>query len=208
MSRYIPPPPFHTFDPITRDPSELIPAIQSSFRGSQGVFQKLVPQSSNLCVLVDGSEPSVDSATMLFLSLMDWQDGRGAPRPLDSGQSRERLGRFPSEDGNAIEYLLANTKVDEGSSNLHDLLVKLTRGFSEGNLGDAGFSHGAGGMELLGWLDSTEVIELRKEVDRGSWKVSSDEPHDGGVQDAIRHLLVFLRAAGRRKCGLLMRRHA
>jgi hypothetical protein len=64
------------------------------------------------------------------------------------------------------------------------------------------------GIELLGWLDSADVNELRKEIERGRWMVKSDEPLDGGVQDAFRHLLVFLRSASRRKCGILMRRHS
>ncbi len=64
------------------------------------------------------------------------------------------------------------------------------------------------GIELLGWLDSADVTELRKEIEQGGWKVKSDEPLDGGVQDAVRHLLVFLRSASRRRCGILMRRHS
>ena len=45
---------------------------------------------------------------------------------------------------------------------------------------------------------------LRRELGQSR----SDEPLDGGVQDAFRHLLVFLRAAVKRKCGILMRRHS
>ena len=208
MNRYLSPPPFHTFDPIQKDPLELIPVICASMDGNHEDFQNMVGLIPGLPQMTEGEKPPLDPATILLLSLMDWQADGGAPRPLDSGQSRERLGRFPTEDGNAIEYLLSFTKEGEGNSNLHNLLAKLARGLSEDSLGESIFSQGAGGIELLGWLDEAEVTQLRNEVERGSWKVSSDEPHDGGVQDAFRHLLAFLRAAGRRHCGLLMRRHS
>ena len=79
---------------------------------------------------------------------------------------------------------------------------------SKSSIGHTGFNEGSGGIELLGWLDSSDVSDLRKEIERGGWSVRSDEPLDGGVQDAFRHLLVFLRSASKRKCGILMRRHS
>jgi len=145
---------------------------------------------------------------MLFISILDWQDDGGAPQSLDGGHSRERLGRFPSNDGNAVEYLLEFTGEGNEVSELHSLLAKLGRGLNEEILGHSGFREGSGGIELLGWLDSNDVNELRKEIERSGWLVKSDEPLDGGVQDAFRHLLVFLRSASRRKCGILMRRHS
>ena len=59
-----------------------------------------------------------------------------------------------------------------------------------------------------GWLEVSDVIDLRKEIERGGWSVKSEEPLDGGVQDAFRHLLVFLRSASKRERGILMRRHS
>ena len=208
LSRYVPPPPFHTFDPMKGDPLNLIPAIKSSMNGNHGDLIGIVGGIPGLPALSEGVGSPLDPATMLMLSLMDWQEGGAAPMPLDSGHSRERLGRFPSEDGNAIEYLLAYTKEGGGSLCLHRLLEKLGRGLCEESLGGPEFSTGAGGIELLGWIDEGEVPELRKEVERGAWSVASEEPNDGGVQDAFRHLLVILRSAGRRGCGLLMRRHS
>ena len=208
MSRYISPPAFHTFDPMRGDPQELIPAIKSSMGGEHSDLIGIVGSIPGLPSLIEGAGAPVDPATMLMLSLMDWQKGGSAPIPLDSGHSRERLGRFPSEDGNAIEYLLAYTKEGEGSHCLHRLLEKLGRGLCEESLREPEFSTGAGGIELLGWIDEDEVSELRKEVERGAWSVASEEPNDGGVQDAFRHLLVILRSASRRGCGLLMRRHS
>lgn len=208
MGKYVPPPPFYTFDPLMGDPLNLIPAIKSSMSGDHKDLIGLVGSIPGLPALIGGVESPVDPATMLMLSLMNWQEGGRAPKPLDSGHSRERLGRFPSEDGNAIEYLFAHTKEGDGSRGLHRLLEKLGRGLCESSLGESGFSNGAGGIELLGWISLGEVLELKKEVGRGAWSVASEEPHDGGVQDAFRHLLVILRSAERRGCGLLMRRHS
>ena len=208
MSRYVPPPPFHTFDPMRGDPLNLITAIKSSMSGDHEDLIGLVGSIPGLPALIEGVGSPVDPATMLMLSLMEWQEGGRAPRPLDSGHSRERLGRFPSEDGNAIEYLFAHTKEGDDSRGLHRLLEKLGRGLCEASLGEPGFSNGAGGIELLGWIGVGEVLELKKEVERGAWSVASEEPHDGGVQDVFRHLLVILRSAERRGCGLLMRRHS
>ena len=208
MSRYVPPPPFHTFDPMRGNPLNLITAIKSSMSGNHEDLIGLVGSVPGLPALIEGVGSPVDPATMLMLSLMEWQEGGRAPRPLDSGHSRERLGRFPSEDGNAIEYLFAHTKEGDDSRGLHRLLEKLGRGLCEASLGEPGFSNGAGGIELLGWIGVGEILELKKEVERGAWSVASEEPHDGGVQDAFRHLLVILRSAERRGCGLLMRRHS
>tara|TARA_Y100000588_G_scaffold80217_1_gene84105 strand:+ start:6447 stop:7070 length:624 start_codon:yes stop_codon:yes gene_type:complete len=206
MGSYIPPPAFHTFDPIRLSPDDVFGAISKSMRGEH---EDLLVSISDLrgVSLEEGSAPPVDQATLLFISVLDWQKDGSSPRPLDSGHSMERLGRFPSNDGNAIEYLLEYCGEDESGGHLHLLLSKLGRGLSEGSLGESGFSKGSGGIELLGWLDATEVSDLRKEIEKGGWSVMSREPLDGGVQDAFRHLLVFLRAAGRSKSGLLMRRH-
>ena len=157
--------------------------------------------------LEEGKEPNTDRANLLFISLILWQEDGSSPRPLDSGHSKEKLGRFPTNDGNAIEYLLENTRGEADNNFLHELLTKLCRGFTEEYLGKPGYNKGLGGIELLGWLDTQEVYDLRKEIEKGGWTVMSSEPLDGGVQDAFRHLLVYLRSAGRSKCGLLMRRH-
>lgn len=208
MGSYIRPSSFHTFDPIRLAPDSLISAINDSMTGSHEDLLGLVEGFDVLPELREGAPSPIDRATSLFISALDWQDGGGAPRALDRGHSRERLGRFPSNDGNAIEYLLEFTIEGKGESGLHSLLRKLASGLSGGGMGQSGFSEGAGGIELLGWLDSEDVRDLRKEIERGGWSVKSDEPLDGGVQDAFRHLLVFLRSASKRKCGIMMRRHS
>ena len=207
MGSYIPPSSFHTFDPIRNSPGLMVNGIIDSISGNHEELLLSTPGIEEVAGLNDGEGATLDRATLLFISVLDWQDDWSVPRSLDRGHSRERLGRFPIDDGNAIEYLLRYTKEGDGSD-LHFLLEKLCRGLNEDAFGHSGFSEGSGGIEMLGWLDGKDVSKIRREIEKGAWSVKSDEPLDGGVQDAFRHLLVFLRAAVKRKCGILMRRHS
>ena len=207
MGSYIPPSPFHTFDPIRNSPDSVVNGIISSMSGNHGELLLSAPGIEEVAGLKEREDSLLDKATLLFISVLDWQDDWSVPRSLDGGHSRERLGRFPHDDGNAIEYLLRYTKEGEGSD-LHRLLKKLCRGLNEDLFGHSGFNEGPAGIEMLGWLDGEDVSKIRREIEKGAWSVKSDEPLDGGVQDAFRHLLVFLRAAVKRKCGILMRRHS
>ena len=87
-------------------------------------------------------------------------------------------------------------------------MIKLTNGLSSENLGEEGFDRGFAGMELLGWLNHEEVKLLLKSLQSGKWVIKSNETIDGGVRDSLRHLQALLKAANRRKCGILMRRHS
>ena len=62
-------------------------------------------------------------------------------------------------------------------------------------------------MELLVWLNHEEVQLLLNSMQSGKWAIKSNETIDGGVRDSLRHLQSLLKAANRRKCGILMRRH-
>ena len=62
-------------------------------------------------------------------------------------------------------------------------------------------------MNILGFLSLEEVIEMRKMLAGRNWSVASDEPLDGGVRDAIKHLIAMLRAAERIDSGILHRAH-
>ena len=206
MSRYISPSPFHTFEPLQHDPLDLIPSIQCSQGGDHSEIKSLERVPSSILELEEGENPPIDPAMMLFLCSVAWKEDGGIPEPLDRGVSRDRIGRFPIEGGNAIEYLLNHTieKTDDG---LHDLLAKLTLGLDEEFLGEGGFSSGKGGLELCGWLDKKDVINLRRAIQKGKWAVDPSEPIDGGVADAFRHLTIILRGAEKRRCGILMRKH-
>ena len=208
MVRHLAPPAFHTFDPCRISPNSLFESIISSTRGDHESLLKKMGPSPSIPELKEGRPSNIDPANLLFITSLDWQKDGSAPVPLDRGHSRERLGRFPSNDGNAIEYLIQYIVPEDGSDVLLDLLFKLTRGLGEEAIGNTEFSQGAGGIELLGWLDIEEVNSLKVEIERGLWSVSSEEPLDGGVQDAFRHLLVILRSSIKRECGILMRRHS
>lgn len=199
--------PFHTFDPIIRNPEELIPAILLSKEGNHRKFLDLVGENLGMPELIEGIGPSLDSATILLVSLIEWQKGDRAAKPLDSGISRDRIGRFPASNGNALEYLLKYTKEEEGSS-FHNLLKLLSRRFDDYYGDYPEISSGLAGIDLLGWLNYNEILELKKQIENGLWSTDSGESLDGGVLDCTRHLLVILRSAIRRNCGILMRRHS
>tara|TARA_Y100000768_G_scaffold386257_1_gene374216 strand:- start:5220 stop:5840 length:621 start_codon:yes stop_codon:yes gene_type:complete len=201
-------PNFHTFDPIIRDPLDIIPAVLSSMGGDHEELKKESPFSTDIQNLKEGIEPTIDPATILYLSIGELDSDGRKTDPIDSSSGKERLGRFPYGDGNIVTYLLENTKQKGDMTALHDLLSKLSDGLSEDNLGELGFRHGFGGLTLLGWLNVEEVSELSSAIRSGRWKVLSEEPLDGGVDYAFRLLLAMLRTAQRRRCGVLMRRHS
>ena len=207
MGEYIPPSAFYTFDPIRYDPILLIEPILSSIGGDHTDIKKIVEHSNEIKNLVEGKESPYDHSTMLFLTTIDWKEGGGTPKPLDNGIARDRIGRFPSDSGNAIEYILEFTREKEEELLFHELLIKLTNGLSPENLGEEGFDRGFAGMELLGWINHEEVGLLLRSMQSGKWIIKSKETIDGGVRDSLRHLQTLLKAANRRKCGILMRRH-
>ena len=207
MGEYIPPSAFYTFDPIRYDPILLIEPILSSIGGDHKEIKKIVQYSNEIKNLVEGKEAPYDHSTMLFLTIMDWKEGGGSPEPLDNGIARDRIGRFPSDSGNAIEYILEFTRENEEEILFHELLIKLTNGLSPENLGEEGFNRGFAGMELLGWLNNEDVKLLLQTMQSGKWVIKSNESIDGGVRDSLRHLQTLLKAANRRGCGILMRRH-
>jgi hypothetical protein len=157
--------------------------------------------------LIEGEKAKYDAATMLFVSTLDWKESGGIPEKLCKDNIREKIGRFPTDDGNSIKYLLQHTSPDDESNELHDMLSKLMNGLSEENLGYNGFQIGVGGLEIMGWLNTEEISKLIKTIKRGEWSISADEPYDGGVSEIIRHLMMILTAAERRSCGILMRKH-
>ena len=207
MRRYIPPSPFYTFEPLRHDPLVIIPLIQSSQGGDHSEIKEIEGVPSSILELVEGENPPMDPAMMLFICGIAWKSEGGMLESLDKGVSRERIGRFPVEGGNAIEYLLNHT-IEKADDGLQELLAKLTLGLDEEFLGESGFSSGIGGLELCGWLDPKDVTILRRAIQKGKWAVNPNEPLDGGVADAFRHLTVILRGAEKRLCGILMRKHA
>jgi len=207
MSKYISTSAFYTYDPMKVDAEKLIAPIEASIAGDHKEIEKLMSKKDSLPNLKQGTGSSLDPATILFVASLDWGEDGGTPIPLDKNHIRERIGRFPNQDGNAIKYLLEHTIQEEYETELHELLYKLMNGLAEENLGSKGFQKGIGGLELMGWLNYQEVKKIIEIIHEGGWSVSSEETYDGGVRDIFRHLLKILKAAERRGCGVLMRRH-
>ncbi len=207
MSKYIPPSEYYTFDAIVNDPIEVVEAVLASKAGDHTEIKKLANGVAEIDELPEGEPATIDVATMLFLACMDWDLFRDSSKPLDGGKgSREKLGRWPTKDGNAIAYLIEYT--DSPDQIIEELLAKLTLGFVPEFLGESNFDKGAFGLEMMGWITRAEVKELRREINRGRWSVKANEPFDGGVQDGFRHLDNLLRGAEKYRAGLLMRRHS
>ena len=148
-----------------------------------------------------------DDATFLFMALRSTESDGSPSEPLERGVSMERLGRFPTADGNAIaylrEHLIPEIEGDQGSQ----LLTQLDAGLRKETRGHDNLSIGFGGMILHGWLTTSEVVNLRTYLQQSAWKVARNEPFDGGIRDVVRHLLIILKTAEKRGVGVLMRAH-
>ena len=178
----------------------LHPKIQERFR-TQGISEW------NTRDLIAWDDP-----TVLF-TLTRMLNHDGLPIMLGEDRNRERFGRFPHQTGSAIQYVRDNVrKLDVQTNDLYDELVKhldylLTRCNSD-VVGDNRYMEGRAGLSILGFLTSDEVKTLRTTLLGGGWTVANDEPIDGGVRDAVRHLNALLIAAERRDAGIIHRMHA
>ena len=209
--------PFHTFDPMKGDSaSELADILDSIREGGDDLLTNLPDSNPEIAanlesqgVIVSSGRKSIewDDATILFIALRETTDDGGPAEPLDRGISMERLGRFPSDDGNAIaylrEYLIPESDGDTGCT----LLTQLDSGFRKETRGHDNLSVGFGGLKLHGWLTINDVSNLRTYLQKSSWKVASDERLDGGVREIVRHLVIILKTAEKRSVGILMRAH-
>lgn len=162
----------------------------------------------------DYGKISWDETMILFLCSINIDD-EGKPMAIGESLKRERFGRFPYGDGSLIKYLIEflrpNTRIKNSNqilSKILDLLNKLTSFNHAGDYSSPRFAGGSGGMSILGFLNLSEVTEMRKLFAGRNWSVASDEPLDGGVRDAIKHLLAMLRAAERLDSGVMLRSHA
>ncbi|MGB1521663.1 MAG: hypothetical protein ACPG9D_00940 [Candidatus Poseidoniaceae archaeon] len=176
------------------------PRIQERFR-TQGI-DEFEPRSMI----------SWDDPTLLF-TLTRMLDGDNLPIMLGEDKNRERFGRFPHSTGSTIQYVRENVRtVGSQTNELYDDLVThldylLTRCNSD-NVGDGRYMDGKAGLNIMGFLTCDEVKTLRSSLLGGGWTVAKDEPIDGGVRDAMRHLNALLLAAERHNAGLIHRMHA
>lgn len=156
-----------------------------------------------------------DPATLLFTSCVELNsDGR--PLTLGERLTRERFGRFPYGDGSALGYFLEFIRpnrsiTDNDGQAIYDGILDglnlLAHGCEEQTRGHTMFEDGFGGMRIHGYLSATSVRDLRKQLASRAWTASFDEPLDGGVADVAKHFTALLKAAERRRVGMILRTH-
>ncbi len=155
-----------------------------------------------------------DDAMILFTCSVEI-NSQNLPLPLGESLSKERFGRFPWGDGSAIGYLIDYLRPNTGNKNnaedyeeLISLINKLNSYCIETPIGGEKYRNGLGGLCILGFINKSEVFNLRKFLTSRIWSVSADEPIDGGVRDAIKHLVTILKSAERRGVGAMLRAHS
>lgn len=202
---------FHTLDPVDSIVFETMLRLLAN-EGPERPWEALFSAHPNLRERIDQNDSemlsSLDDATLLFLLSMQRQDD-GSRLDVAEGRHVERFGRFPSEDGCVLTYLLAWMRATQGHEAEHDKLDALLRQLAHGlDIEHQQASAGAGGLRLHGWLSSEDVKDLRTMLMGRCWTVAAEEPLDGGMRDGVTHLTALLRGAERRGVGLLHRSHA
>ena len=201
--------PFLTIDPMV---SSRLKSVHSALDG--GDWENLIQdddelmkrlESQGVADPTDRSSIEWDDANLFFLSCLDLSI-IGQLMPLEAGISKEKFGRFPFGDGSPLTYLrdwIRDSKRKPDSlEELSDLLEKLATRLCGTSMGK-----GVGRLDMKGWLTLEETTALRKALTSKCWMPAAEEPLDGGCQDAAKHLLALLRAAEKRRCGILLRVH-
>lgn len=209
--------PFHTFDPMQDlDAGELAEMLDSARKGEKDEILTLNTTHPSVAKRLEAEGIDLsngrtgidwDDATILFIALRATSSDGSPAEPLDRGVSMERLGRFPTNDGNAIAYLRANLIPESEDNPGSHLLTQLDAGLRKETRGHDDLSIGFGGLSLHGWLTVEDVAQLRSHLQKSVWKVSKNETFDGGVRDVVRHLIIILKTAEKRGVGILMRAH-
>ena len=202
--------PFMTIDPMVSDRLE---SVYTALLGG-GDWKSLIASDEELKERLqsqgvenpeDRDSIKWDDANIFFLSCVALSP-IGQPLPLEAGISKERFGRFPFGNGSALSYLrdwIRDSKRNpESLETLSELLEKL-----DSRMSGTSMEKGIGRLDMRGWLTLDETTELRKALTSKCWMPAANEPLDGGCQDAAKHLLALIRAAEKRRCGILLRVH-
>jgi len=201
--------PFLTIDPMISE--RLNPVFQAL---DSGDWKEVVENDDDLRIrlVTQGAEvpderSSIkwDDANLFFLSCIELTK-IGQPFPLEAGISKERFGRFPFGDGSPVTYLRNWIREPRRNPEEFPRLTQMLENLDT-RLVDTSMGKGTGKLEMRGWLTNQETRELRKLLASKSWTPSAEEPLDGGCQDCAKHLLALLRAAEKRRCGVLLRVH-
>ena len=201
--------PFLTLDPVI---PHRLQAVQEALMS--GAWKELISNDDDLRIRLitqgvknpeDRESIIWDDANLFFLSCIDTtKDGK--PNHLEAGISKERFGRFPYGDGSPLSYLAEWLRDSHREPEIMEKMQMLLEKISS-HLKGTSLEAGAGRIRMLGWLDGKETTQLRKCLTSRCWKSAADEPLDGGCNDAAKHLLALLRAAEKRKVGVLLSVH-
>ncbi len=211
---------FYTLDGCVSDNlDETFQALLEVREGDSRLWDKLVKRegfssrlrNQGLDDINDRDKIAWDDATLWFTSVR-MLNRDSTPIMLGENKNRERFGRFPHHTGSTIQYILDNIlSIPSQSEGLYSDLVEhleyLTNRCSEMNTGHKEFQEGNAGLIILGYTTFEEVKSLRSMLLGSGWMVSREEPLDGGVREAVRHLNALLMAAERRGAGLIHRQH-
>tara|TARA_Y100000991_G_C21937720_1_gene333768 strand:- start:94 stop:762 length:669 start_codon:yes stop_codon:yes gene_type:complete len=211
---------FYTLDGcVSENLDETFHALLEVRRGNNQLWENLASREGfnsrlreqGLEEIGNRSEIPWDDATLLFTSVR-MLNRDSTPIMLGENKNRERFGRFPHHTGSSLQYILDNiVSIPNQSEGLYSELVEhleyLTERCSEMNTGHKEFREGKAGLIILGYITLEEVKSLRSMLLGSGWMVSREEPLDGGVRDAVRHLNALLMAAERRSAGLIHRQH-
>ena len=200
---------FYTLDGcVSQNLDETFQALLKVRQGDSKLWHELVKDEAFSLRL---KQQGLDDATLWF-TIVRMLNRDSTPIMLGENKNRERFGRFPHHTGSSLLYILDNIMpVPSQSEGLYSDLVEhleyLTERCSEMNTGHKEFREGKAGLIILGYITFEEVKSLRSMLLGSGWMVSREEPLDGGVRDAIRHLNALLMAAERRGAGLIHRQH-
>ena len=211
---------FYTLDGCISDNlDETFQALLEVRKGDTRLWNNLVKREGfssrlkkqGLDEIDDRNEIKWDDATLWFTSVR-MLNRDSTPIMLGENKNRERFGRFPHHTGSSLQYILENIlSIPSQSEGLYSDLVEhleyLTERCSEMNTGHNEFQEGKAGLMILGYITFEEVKSLRSMLLGSGWMVSREEPLDGGVREAVRHLNALLMAAERRGAGLIHRQH-
>jgi len=201
--------PFLTLDPVISNRLQIVQEALLS-----GAWADLISNHDDLRIrlLTQGAKTpekretiSWDDANLFFLLCIDVTvDGK--PNHLEAGISKERFGRFPYGDGSPLSYLGEWLRDSQREPKMMEKMQLLMEKITS-HLKGTPLESGIGRIKMLGWLDAKETTQLRKCLTSRCWKPAVDEPLDGGCNDAAKHFVALLRAAEKRKTGVLLRVH-
>jgi hypothetical protein len=200
--------PFLTLDAI--NPilfSKMVAVLEGTQEWSEIVDDNLAIrlQSQGLDDISNRNAIPWDDATLLYTACADL-GMRGEGAKLQASISNERFGRFPYGDGSPLSYLVQWMRPSsEDSGSLQTILSHID---SLQNRIPERMRKESSGLVLKGWLDGEEIKQLRLALTSRLWTPAADEPLDGGCHDAAKHLLALLRAAEKRRVGVLLRAHS